>query len=96
VPLAAKVCLNFAGLAFSFQTDAFQDILDYSTDGVGPLLCALCGFMWFVQVRPISSRFAAAYDAGANAASSAPVTHWTQTARSAIMLMLVRYRIGRE
>ena len=50
VPLAAQVCYNVAGLQFSFQTDTFQDILSYQ--GVGPLLSALCAFMWFTKVRP--------------------------------------------
>ena len=50
VPLAARVCYNMAGLSFSFQTDKFQDILGYTEGNVGPLLSALCGFMWFVKV----------------------------------------------
>ena len=55
VPLAAQVCYNVAGLQFSFQTDTFQDILSYQAGGavgVGPLLSALCAFMWFTKVRP--------------------------------------------
>ncbi len=55
VPLAARVCYNVAGLQFSFQTDTFQDILSYQAGGagvVGPLLSALCAFMWFTKVRP--------------------------------------------
>jgi hypothetical protein len=55
VPLAAKVCFNLAGLQFSFQVDKFQDVLMYTDGGVGPLLSALCGFLWFVKVRPTSS-----------------------------------------
>ena len=54
VPLAARVCYNVAGLQFSFQTDTFQDILGYQAGGagvVGPLLSALCAFMWFTKVR---------------------------------------------
>ena len=55
VPLAARVCYNVAGLQFSFQADTFQDILGYQAGGavgVGPLLSALCAFMWFTKVRP--------------------------------------------
>jgi hypothetical protein len=55
VPLAAQVCYNVAGLQFSFQTDTFQDILDYQAGGsvgAGPLLSALCAFMWFMKVLP--------------------------------------------
>ena len=55
VPLAARVCYNVAGLQFSFQADAFQNILGYQAGGsvgVGPLLSALCAFMWFTKVRP--------------------------------------------
>ncbi len=55
VPLAARVCYNVAGLQFSFQTDTFQDILKYQAGDagvVGPLLSALCAFMWFTKVRP--------------------------------------------
>ncbi len=55
VPLAAQVCYNVAGLQFSFQADAFQDILRFQAGGVvgvGPLLSALCAFMWFTKVRP--------------------------------------------
>jgi hypothetical protein len=55
VPLAARVCYNVAGLQFDFQTDTFQDILSYQAGGavgVGPLLSALCAFMWFTKVRP--------------------------------------------
>ena len=55
VPLAAQVCYNVAGLQFSFQTDTFQDILKYQAGDagvVGPLLSALCAFMWFTKVRP--------------------------------------------
>ena len=55
VPLAAQVCYNVAGLQFSFQADTFQDILSYQAGGglgVGPLLSALCAFMWFTKVRP--------------------------------------------
>ena len=54
VPLAAQVCYNVAGLQFSFQTDTFQDILSYQGGAgvVGPLLSALCAFMWFTKVRP--------------------------------------------
>ena len=37
--------------AFSFQADAFQDILDYQAGGAGPLLSVLCAFMWFTKVR---------------------------------------------
>ena len=51
VPLAARVCYNVAGLPFSFQADAFQDILDYQAGGAGPLLSVLCAFMWFTKVR---------------------------------------------
>ena len=51
VPLAARVCYNVAGLPFSFQADAFQDILDYQAGGAGPLLSVLCAFMWFRKVR---------------------------------------------
>jgi hypothetical protein len=49
------VCYNVAGLQFDFQTDTFQDILSYQAGGavgVGPLLSALCAFMWFTRVRP--------------------------------------------
>jgi hypothetical protein len=56
VPLAAKVCYNLAGIEFSFQVDTFQDIVQYTEGDVGSLLCGLCGFMWFVKVRPISAR----------------------------------------
>jgi hypothetical protein len=56
VPLAAKVCYNMAGIPFSFQVDKFQDIVKYTQGDVGSLLCGLCGFMWFVKVRPISAR----------------------------------------
>ena len=55
VPLAARVCYNVAGLQFSLQADTFQDILKYQNGGavgVGPLLSALCAFMWFTKVRP--------------------------------------------
>jgi hypothetical protein len=55
VPLAAQVCYNVAGLQFSFQADTFQDISKYQAGGdvgVGPLLSALCAFMWFTKVRP--------------------------------------------
>jgi hypothetical protein len=55
VPLAAQVCYNVAGLQFSFQADTFQNILYYQAGGavgVGPLLSALCAFMWFTKVRP--------------------------------------------
>jgi hypothetical protein len=55
VPLAAQVCYNVAGLQFSFQADTFQDILRFQAGGVvgvGPLLSALCAFMWFTKVRP--------------------------------------------
>jgi hypothetical protein len=55
VPLAARVCYNVAGLQFLFQADTFQDILDYQAGGsvgAGPLLSALCAFMWFTKVRP--------------------------------------------
>jgi len=50
VPLAARVCYDVAGLQFSFQTDKFQDIVDYTDGNLGPLLSALCGFCWFVKV----------------------------------------------
>ena len=55
VPLAARVCYNVAGLQFSVQADTFQNILSYQAGdavGVGPLLSALCAFMWFTKVRP--------------------------------------------
>ena len=55
VPLAARVCYNVAGLQFSFQADTFQNILKYQNGGVvgvGPLLSALCAFMWFTKVPP--------------------------------------------
>ena len=55
VPLAAQVCYNVAGLQFSFQADTFQNILYYEAGGavgVGPLLSALCAFMWFTKARP--------------------------------------------
>ena len=55
VPLAARVCYNVAGLQFKFQADTFQNILSYQVGGVGgvgPLLSALCAFMWFTKVRP--------------------------------------------
>jgi hypothetical protein len=55
VPLAAQVCYNVAGLQFSLQADTFQDIVGYQVGGdvgVGPLLSALCAFMWFTKVRP--------------------------------------------
>ena len=55
VPLAAQVCYNVAGLQFSVQADTFQNILSYQAGGdvgVGPLLSALCAFMWFTKVRP--------------------------------------------
>ena len=55
LPLAARVCYNVAGLQFSFQADTFQNILSYQAGGavgVGPLLSALCAFMWFTKVRP--------------------------------------------
>jgi hypothetical protein len=55
VPLAAQLCYNVAGLSFSFQADTFQDILGYQAGKagvVGPLLSALCAFMWFTKVRP--------------------------------------------
>lgn len=55
VPLAAKVCHNMAGIPFSFQVDKFQDIVKYTQGDVGSLLCGLCGFMWFVKVRPTSA-----------------------------------------
>ena len=45
-----------AGIPFSFQVDKFQDIVKYTQGNVGSLLCGLCGFMWFVKVRPISAR----------------------------------------
>ena len=52
VPLAAQVCYDVAGLQFSFQADTFQDILGYQAGGaVGPLLSALCAFMWFTKAR---------------------------------------------
>jgi hypothetical protein len=54
VPLAAQVCYNVAGLQLSFQADAFQGILSYQAGGavgVGPLLSALCAFMWLTKVR---------------------------------------------
>ena len=57
VPLAAQVCYDVAGLQFSFQADTFQNILRYQAGGavgVGPLLSALCAFMWFTRVRPPS------------------------------------------
>ena len=50
VPLAARVCYDVAGLQFSFQTDKFQDIVDYMDGNLGPLLSALCGYCWFVKV----------------------------------------------
>ncbi len=56
VPLAARVCYNMAGIQFSAQVDTFQDIVQYTEGDVGSLLCGLCGFMWFVKVRPISAR----------------------------------------
>ena len=56
VPLAAKVCYNMAGIQFSAQVDTFQDIVKYTQGDVGSLLCGLCGFMWFVKVRPISAQ----------------------------------------
>ena len=55
VPLAVQVCYNVAGLPYSFQADTFQNILRYQAGGdvgVGPLLSALCAFMWFTKVRP--------------------------------------------
>ncbi len=61
VPLAARVCYDVAGLQFSFQTDKFQDIVDYMDGNLGPLLSALCGFCWFVKVSDsllkLESRF---------------------------------------
>ncbi len=51
VPLAARVCYNIAGLPFSFQVTKFQDIVSYQDSNVGPLLSALCAFMWFTKVR---------------------------------------------
>ncbi len=54
VPLAAQVCYNVAGLQFSFQADSYQDIMNYKDGGavgVGPVLSALCAFMWFTKVR---------------------------------------------
>ena len=58
VPLAARVCYNVAGTPYSFQADSFQDILNYVGMGqgvpLGPLLCFICGFMWFVKARPVS------------------------------------------
>ena len=58
VPLAARVCYHVAGLQFSFQTDKFQDIVDYTDGNLGPLLSALCGYCWFVKVssRPRAQR----------------------------------------
>ena len=58
VPLVARVCYNVAGLQFSFQTDKFQDIVSYMDGNLGPLLCALCGYCWFVKVscRPRAHR----------------------------------------
>ncbi len=50
MPLAARVCYDVAGLQFSFQTDKFQDIVDYTDGNLGPLLSALCGYCWFVKV----------------------------------------------
>ncbi len=55
VPLAAKVCYNMAGIEFSFQVDTFQEIVQYTEGDVGALLSGLCGFIWFVKVRPISA-----------------------------------------
>jgi hypothetical protein len=55
VPLAAQVCYNVAGLQFSVQADTFQNILSYQAGdavGAGPLLSALCAFMWFTKVPP--------------------------------------------
>ena len=53
VPLAARVCYEMAGLPFSFQTDKFQEIVDYTDGSLGSLLSSLCGFCWFVKVsRP--------------------------------------------
>ena len=52
VPLAAQICYNTAGIEFAWQVDKIQDILKYTAGNVGPLLSALCGFMWFVNVRP--------------------------------------------
>ena len=72
VPLAAKVCYGVAGLPFSFQVDKFEDINTYTHGGVGPLLSALCGFLWFVKERPASSHppTARATLAGARIATS--------------------------
>jgi hypothetical protein len=52
VPLAARVCYGVAGLPFSFQVDKFQDIVNYQDGYTGPLLSALCAFMWFTKARP--------------------------------------------
>jgi hypothetical protein len=53
VPLAVKVCYNVAGLQFSFQASKFKDIGDYQSSGAGPLLSALCAFMWLTKVRSV-------------------------------------------
>ena len=56
VPLSARVCYDVAGLPFSFQTEKFQEIVDYTDGSLGPLLSALCGFCWFVKASELAPR----------------------------------------
>jgi hypothetical protein len=49
-----RVCHGVSGLDYSFQKTLAYNIMNYANIGMGPLLCALCGFMWFVKVRLIS------------------------------------------
>ncbi len=57
VPLAARVCYGVAGLPFSFQVDKFNDIVNYQDGNTGPLLSALCAFMWFTKARHCCRRY---------------------------------------
>ena len=50
VPLAVRVCANDPGLEYSSQAADFQAIVGYTRSNVGPLLTALCCFMWLVTV----------------------------------------------
>ena len=48
VPLAVRVCMDHGGLAYNSQADDFSSIQQYRT--WGPILAALCSFMWLVKV----------------------------------------------